>query len=338
MRAPVEFAHGHLPGAVNLPILNDSEREQVGTTYKRQGPEAAVALGHRLVAGEVKADRIRRWTEYAKTHPGTVVYCFRGGLRSQIARAWMQEAGVDVPLIAGGYKAARQYLISQTEAMAKPEAFTVVAGPTGSGKTRLLAEIRGRRALVDLEGLACHRGSAFGGIGVVQPTQTQFENGLAVELLRERHRFPAETVVIENESRLIGRNALPASLYKALRAAPSVWLDESVEIRVENIFQDYILNGEADKKALLARYRTALKGIARKLGGLRTAELLKQMDEAEAEFDRSGDLALNRRWIESLLVEYYDPFYLHGLKERTGKTLFRGDAQACRDFLLDHRP
>ena len=111
-RAPVEFVKGAFPGAVNIPLMNDAEREQIGLRYKQQGQDAAIALGHQLVSGETKAARIRAWADFAHRHPDGCLYCFRGGLRSRIARQWIQEeAGIDYPRVAGGYKAMRGFLL-----------------------------------------------------------------------------------------------------------------------------------------------------------------------------------------------------------------------------------
>jgi tRNA 2-selenouridine synthase len=111
VRAPVEFATGSLPNSVNLPILNDEERALIGTTYKTQGRETAIQLGHQLISGDVKEQRLQAWRSYIDLHPHAVIYCFRGGLRSQITQQWLKEAGIQRPLITGGYKAVRSFII-----------------------------------------------------------------------------------------------------------------------------------------------------------------------------------------------------------------------------------
>lgn len=110
VRAPVEFAKGAFPGVLNLPLMNDEERQKVGTCYKQRGQEAAIALGHSLVSGEIKNGRIAAWAAFAKVHPHGVLYCFRGGLRSQITQQWLQsEVGIAYPRVIGGYKAMRTF-------------------------------------------------------------------------------------------------------------------------------------------------------------------------------------------------------------------------------------
>ncbi|MBU1815801.1 MAG: tRNA 2-selenouridine(34) synthase MnmH, partial [Gammaproteobacteria bacterium] len=118
VRAPVEFVQGAFPGTVNLPLMNDAERQQVGTCYKQQGQQAAIALGHQLVAGQTKQHRIEAWAAFAQAHAQHgVLYCFRGGLRSQIVQQWLHtEAGIAYPRVIGGYKAMRTFLLQTTEA------------------------------------------------------------------------------------------------------------------------------------------------------------------------------------------------------------------------------
>ena len=180
-RAPTEFARGSFPGATSLPLMSDEERAAVGICYQAQGQAAAIALGHRLVAGELRERRLAAWRDFAGAHPDGYLYCFRGGLRSQIVQRWLAEVGVDYPRVLGGYKAMRRFLLGTLEAQAQRGDFVLVAGATGSGKTRAIAALP--RA-IDLEGLARHRGSAFGRLLEPQPSQIDFENALAVALLR----------------------------------------------------------------------------------------------------------------------------------------------------------
>ena len=134
VRAPVEFAKGAFPGVVNLPLMNDAERQAVGTCYKQQGQQAAIELGHRLVAGDLKAERIAAWAQFAQAHPDGLLYCFRGGLRSQIVQQWLEtEAGIVYPRVIGGYKAMRGFLIETLAHDVTHARFVVLGGLTGSG-------------------------------------------------------------------------------------------------------------------------------------------------------------------------------------------------------------
>lgn len=173
-----------MPAAVNLPLMNDDERAAVGTCYKRQGPDAALALGHRLVSGDTRDARINAWREASLAHPEGFLCCARGGQRSHISQAWLKEAGVDYPLIRGGYKALRQTAIQVTiEQSQKP--MVLIGGCTGNGKTLLVKQ---HAQGIDLEGLAHHRGSSFGRTLTPQLSQASFENHLAVELLKKTPR------------------------------------------------------------------------------------------------------------------------------------------------------
>ncbi len=200
MRAPAEFAHGAFPSALSLPLMSDAERAQVGICYKQQGQDAAIELGHQLVSGGLKAQRLAQWADFARQHPQGYLYCFRGGLRSQTVQRWLREEGIDYPLVTGGYKAMRRFLLEELERSLASASFVLVSGKTGTGKTRVISHLaRG----VDLEGLANHRGSSFGQMPTPQPSQIDFENGLSIALLRLLAKG-SEPIFLEDEGRLIG--------------------------------------------------------------------------------------------------------------------------------------
>lgn len=243
VRAPVEFLQGSLPGSVNIPILNNEERALVGTTYKNQGQEAAVRLGYQIISGPVKQSRLDQWLRFVRENSRTVLYCFRGGKRSQITQQWLKEAGIERPLIVGGYKMARQFLMDAIDKFSEDKKLLVITGPTGGGKTKLIHEVSDIYPSLDLEAIARHRGSAFGGLPIPQPTQIDFENRLAVSLLKLENRIQSDgPLVVEDESRHIGKVYLPASFFTRMRSSEVIWLDEPLEARVENIFEDYVLN------------------------------------------------------------------------------------------------
>ncbi|MGZ3690218.1 MAG: tRNA 2-selenouridine(34) synthase MnmH [Pseudobdellovibrio sp.] len=336
VRAPVEFAQGHLPGAVNLPILNDEERALIGTTYKQEGNEAAVKLGYELVSGEIKKNRVQKWVDYIRENPETVIYCFRGGLRSQITQKWILETGINRPLIKGGYKRTRQFLIDEIQNYAQNSEMILISGPTGSGKTDFLQQMQTSYPAIDLEALACHRGSAFGATDREQPSQINFENALALELMKSKVRDLPKALLLEDESHLIGKRAIPKTFFDQMRASPVVWIEEPLETRVQNIFRDYVVARMKNQKRseIFGTYKSAILKISKKLGGLRTQELLKLLEDSENEYLNSQKLDLNKTWIEKLLIYYYDPMYLGSIERRRVSVLFKGRSSDCAEYLL----
>ena len=168
VRAPIEFAQGAFPAAENLPLLNDEERQHVGICYKQQGRQKALEAGHQLISGQTKQKRIEGWINFTRQHSNSYLYCFRGGLRSKISQQWLQEAGVEICRVHGGYKAMRRYLIKQLDSIPSYFEFQLVGGLTGCRKTALTKSLHHG---IDLEGAAYHRGSSFGAHAVPQSSQ-----------------------------------------------------------------------------------------------------------------------------------------------------------------------
>jgi len=342
-RAPAEFSRGAFPRAISLPLMSDEERAAVGTCYKQRGQAAAITLGHELVSGELRERRLAAWRDWAEAHPEGYLYCFRGGLRSQIVQQWLTAAGVPYPRVLGGYKAMRRFLIDTLEAQVQAGRFLLVAGATGSGKTRAVA---GLPRAVDLEGLARHRGSAFGGLLQPQPSQIDFENALAIELLRLEASRGA--VFLEDEGRLIGRLALPEILRGRMAEAPLLLIDEPVEARVQVLLEDYVedlgeryrrAHGEAGPQLHRQRLLDDLSRIRKRLGGERLQRVSALIDAAFDAQWRSGSLEAHREWIALLLVEYYDPMYHYQIGQRAGDRLFVGPRRELMEFargLVEH--
>ena len=324
VRAPAEFVKGSLPGASNLPILNDQERAQVGVCHKSSGPEAATALGHKLVAGQLRNERTRAWFEAARAQPDrTVLMCWRGGQRSQIAQQWLADAGVTLPRVDGGFKALRAACIEQLNAFANsPTSWLLIGGRTGSGKTAVLKSVTGA---IDLEAHAHHRGSAFGGYPDGQPTPINFENALAVASLRHTHH----RVVLEDEGATIGRLGVPRSWHERMQSAPVVQLEVPQPERINNIFVEYV-GTELTSTALAAQYVDALQRIRKRLGGARSAELQEQVRDAFS----SGAPDAHRAWIKGLLDSYYDPMYDYQLKKKLARIEYRGSAEEVIAYLM----
>ena len=355
VRAPIEFVQGALPESVNMPILNNEERALVGTTYKNQGQEAAVRLGYQMISGSVKEERVARWFSFIVENPHTVIYCFRGGKRSQITQQWLKDLGIARPLLVGGYKAARRFLINAVQEFSAKHHFILVSGPTGSGKTALINEVNDFYPAVDLEFLAQHRGSAFGAWTIPQPTQIDFENRLAVAVMKLENRLlPQTSLLVEDECRHIGKNCLPESFFDRLRCSDVLWLDEPLPVRVDNIFRDYILgsaigrvhqevtlNKETHKNhamIVFENYKKALMAISKKLGGLQTQEIMTDLEAAHMDFLNRNEIQSNKIWIRKLLKFYYDPLYLKSLDRRQPTVVFKGPKRAVIEYLRKTAP
>lgn len=344
VRAPVEFREGHIPGSVNLPILTDEERREIGICYKTFGSEAALQRGYELVSGDNKLQKVTAWIRFLETSPNTLVTCFRGGQRSQISQKWMAEAGFPLVRVNGGYKKARQFLIHVIHQFCQTQQLMVVSGKTGSNKTKIIEQLACAQNALDLEKLANHRGSAFGEMDTLQPSQAQFENNLAVtmlQLMRTHADRSGVVYAVEDESRMIGKLTQPESLFTLIRSSPVVLIEDPLEVRTQNIFVSYIMESKIgqilqipvqhrteghyqDVRRTFQKFHQAVQAISRKLGGEKTTHVMKLLIEAEQDFFQYERLELNRLWISELLASYYDPLYLKSLKRRQPQIFYSG--------------
>jgi tRNA 2-selenouridine synthase len=290
-RTPSEYALDHIPGAISAPVLDDAERAEVGTLYKQVSPFEAKKRGGALVASNVSrhvdllfSNKDKNWRP--------LVYCWRGGKRSGAMAHILREIGWDASTLAGGYRAYRRWVVEQLPSLPLKLEFKVIHGPTGSGKSRLLAALgRAGAQVLDLEGLAQHRGSVLGGLpGAPQPTQKWFESLL---LDRMGSFDPAKTVYVEGESKKIGQIQVPEALMACMRSSPCVLLDASLETRVTLLIEEYE-HFLKDRAALDAQLDclVPLHGRAR-------------IDEWKS-LTAAGEW---RALVERLLVEHYDPAY-----------------------------
>lgn len=344
VRAPIEFGKGAFPHAVNLPLMNDQERRMVGTCYKYEGHAKAVALGHRLVNEEVRAPRIAAWADFFRQHDNAMLYCFRGGMRSRISQQWLYEAtGLVIPRLSGGYKAFRRFLIEQLEEaipalLAHTVTPVVIAGRTGSGKTELLQQLPNG---IDLEGLAHHRGSAFGKHLTPQPCPIDFENQLATALIKKLHEGHL-SLVFEDECQNIGSLSIPTPFYNALRKAQRVILEAPLAERVTRTLAEYVDLAQeqyrkhyGDEGAL--RWADALRNaflrIRKRLGMERYQQVLNLFDTALQQQEKTGTSESHAAWVELLLVTYYDPMYDYQMEIADKAALFCGKKDELVSFL-----
>lgn len=338
-RAPTEFKQGAFPYAESLPLMNDKERTLVGTCYKNEGQEKAIALGYELVQGEIKDERINKWLQFIKNHPNGALYCFRGGLRSQIAQEWIYKAlGIDYPRIKGGYKALRRFLLDETVNIMNKVTPIVIAGQTGCGKTLLLDKLRHK---IDLERLANHRGSAFGNTTTAQPTQINFENRLAIELIKKQDE---SLLVFEDEGSNIGTVHIPDCVRNKTEQADLVLLEASVKERLKvsmdayviSMCQDFIRQDSINGFDNFANYwLTSLKKIQKRLGLERYQSMLSRVNDALSIYREEGGVTGFYPVVEGLLLDYYDPMYHYQIQKKKGRVVFKGSAEEVLCYLSD---
>lgn len=309
-----------MPNAVNLPILENEARAEVGTTYKARGREAAITLGHDLVSPEDRRRRVDAWRAFAASANNVHLYCARGGLRSKIAQQWLADAGIVVPRVAGGFKRLRRACLEALETTSARASLLVLGGRTGTGKTRII----NRHRCVDLEALANHRGSAFGAHATVQPTTIDFENALAYQLTTLTSPS-ASPFVVEDESKRIGRLSIPEPFFAVMSRSPVVVVEARLDQRVDNIRREYVDAAPASGGLM----RQALTRIQRRLGNQRFVEI----DALMARAYESGVADHHDAWIGRLLTDYYDPMYSHQLEAKADRIVFRGDEAAVDQFI-----
>ncbi len=337
VRAPVEVARGALPGAAALPLLTDEERHLVGLRYKEAGQEAAVRLGHELVDASLPA-RVAAWRGVVDAGAGpTAVACWRGGLRSKLVVEFIDRP--EALAVAGGYRALRRYLVESLPAAVEAKRVLVLAGLTGSGKTRLLTRLAGCAPpglqVVDLEGHARHRGSAFGHLSEPQPSQQTFENAVAAELIVD----PAPELLVEDESRYVGRRTLPDALFGAMNHAPLVMLERDLPARAEAIYREYVAAATArrGREAVAADLVDSVGHLRRRLGGAVTDELAAGLVDLSADEAAWDDPDAHVGWVSTLLERHYDPLYRRSLARLARPVAFRGTEEEVVAWLKTRR-
>jgi len=301
VRSPGEYTQAHLPGAVSLPLFSDEERKIVGTAYKQQSREAAIKTGLDFFGPKMRAivETVEKTIKQSAdpSNKTIMVHCWRGGMRSA-AIAWLLDLyGFKVQVLAGGYKAYRQWVRAQFE---KPYPFHIIGGYTGSNKTGLLPELeRAGKTIIDLEALANHKGSAFGAVGL-QPRQEMFENLLAEALAVSMEKESGQTtpvIYMEDESQRIGNLQIPMPLWYGIRKCPILFLEVPFEERLSFITKEY---SSTEKEKLV---NNTIR-IQKRLGGLDTKSAINFL----LEDDYAGCF--------SILLRYYDKYYTKALESR----------------------
>ncbi len=297
VRSEGEFGSGHIVHAINIPLLNNSEREKVGTIYKQVGQKAAIHEGFRLVGPRLI--EIVSQVERVSSGKELLVHCWRGGMRSSNFSQFAGMAGVRTSVLKGGYKAYRQRAL---DSFRRPLQLILLTGCTGSGKSEVLRELRrAGEQILDLEGLANHKGSAFGGLLMPpQPTTEQFQNDLFEEILRLN---PFRRIWIEDESIAIGKIFIPPDFWQQMLVSPLVKMEVERQVRIERLVSEY---GPADREEFLS----IMMKITKKLGG-------QNLNDAKAKL-LEGKMAD----VIDILLTYYDKAYLESISRRQERIHF----------------
>ncbi len=296
VRSPGEYAQGHVPGAFNIPLFDDAERATVGTLYVQSGRDEAIIKG--LDFGLPKTDWYLKTLRSVTSSKRIFLHCWRGGLRSAMMAEVFSRSGLEVALLSGGYKSYRRFI---REKLTDPVRTIILGGYTGSGKTELLHTIASLgEQVVDLEGLACHKGSVFGALGqAAQPTNEQFENNLYARWSQLDH---SRVIWLEDESRMIGRVTLPDPIVEHLATGILIRVDLDVSIRINRLVREY---SGFDNQQLA----DAISRIGERLGGARTRDAFAALENNR--FDEVAAIALS----------YYDQAYLFSISRRKSKNI-----------------
>jgi len=309
VRAPGEFAKGAIAGAVHIPLFADAERAEIGTLYKHAGRGEAIARGLDLAGGH-----LREFVQSFERFRGRrlLVYCARGGMRSASVVSLLSSLGHSASQLPGGYKAYRQFLLAELERQIPPR-LIVIHGQTGVGKTPILRRLDNS---LDLEDMAQHRSSLFGGVNRRPRTQQQFESSLLHRLLELDFARP---VWVEGESRKVGPVSIPSGLMRAMKSGSMVLLTASVPTRVRRIIAEY----DGSDPDTMPQLEAALLSLKHLFGNNRTLELAARL--------RAGHM---EEVVETLLVDYYDPRYAHAMGNYSyALTLPAEDPDACAEAL-----
>lgn len=291
VRSPKEFEDDHIPEALNLPIFNNEERAEVGTIYKLIGKDEAVIRGTEI-GGQRIGDIINALVDIRGRN--IVLCCARGGMRSGAVASLLDSLGIETFKLKDGYKSYRRYVmeILHTSPI-KPEVF-ILQGLTGAGKTEIIKHIKNS---IDLEGLAGHRSSVFGAIGLKQNSQKAFETGLCSGIIKLKDEA---YLVLEGESRKVGDLHIPDNIFKRMRSSPAIYIDTPMKRRVEIIKKEYDRFHEHEKVISI------VKSLKRKLSSSKIEKLLELYNSGKVD-----------EFIEILLADYYDALYGYTLKKMT---------------------
>tara|TARA_Y100001935_G_scaffold255628_1_gene270166 strand:+ start:6638 stop:7774 length:1137 start_codon:yes stop_codon:yes gene_type:complete len=343
VRAPIEFSDGALPTAKNIPILNDKERSEVGKIYKNEGHEAALAHGLKIIKGQKRERKIKEWKSFLTKNNEGAIYCYRGGLRSQITQQWLKETtGKVFPRVSGGYKSIRNFLIENLDINSINVKPIIIGGRTGVGKTLFIKSINPN---IDLEDLAFHRGSAFGSHSMPQPTQVDFENRLSLAILKtvsQKKNF----CLVEDESSNIGKRHIPKSFFNVMNKSPILVLQATTEERIKITKDEYVKNSLQEYQDMLGEgagfdmwskgLKDSLLKVRKRLGGVNYKIVEDLLIKAIDLHSKNGETYLHEKWIKELLLKYYDAMYKYQLEKKKERIILKGTKKDLQLFLKEN--
>ena len=321
VRSPCEYAVENIPGAVNVPLFTDHERELIGTIYATEGELVARRRALRIIGPKI-SDLVEEIVLHRQSGAPLVIHCWRGGLRSESVASCLSIIGVDSWRLTGGYKAWRRHVVADFESEVFQFEALVLDGLTGSGKTELLQALADAgEPVLDLESLACHRGSVFGALGLkAQPSQKNFEAALWCKL----RSFQSKYLFIEAESRKVGNLRVPDFLYRRIQEGRRILVEGSLPVRAGRILSEYAPGGDGGLESqVLSEAMTALGLIKERISGEKVKLIMELVEK--------GDYLAA---VQILLTDYYDPLYRRNMDRQALLTVNSDEREASLAQLL----
>ncbi|GAB6098500.1 tRNA 2-selenouridine(34) synthase MnmH [Halanaerocella petrolearia] len=310
VRSPKEFKEATIPGAINIPIFNNEERAKIGTVYTQESPAKARMLGVEIVSPKLPSI-VRKIKNISENYKHLVLFCSRGGMRSESIALVADMAGIDLYKLDGGYKTYRHFIMERLKNYQLQSRLLVIHGNTGVGKTELLYKLKEAGVpIIDLEGLANHRGSAFGSIGLGEPTNQKYFDSLLWEKLEKINGLPI--IAVEAESKRIGSSVMPDFFRETMEEGIHILTKSSIDQRVTRIMGEYSETYKKDKEGFIDRALESItsikKHIIKKAGKKGYQELVNNCQAGQF-----------NKVIKTLLTEYYDPLYNHSQQKYQDK-------------------
>lgn len=328
VRSPAEHEESTIPGSVNIPVFSNQERKNIGTIYQKESPARARMRGVEILSPKIPSI-LKKIKQYKKKYNYVIIFCSRGNLRSKSVVRFCELAGFKVYQLNGGYKAYRRFILDELENYQLESKLLVIHGFTGVGKTDLLHQLKDKGVnIIDLEKLANHRGSAFGGIGLAKPTnQKQFDSLLWEKL--EKHNGNG-IIAVEAESKRIGMSVLPDFFLEEMERGFHVLIQSSLATRVERIYQEYAASYQKNREAFIESAIDSITGVKKYIIG----RLGKDGYNKLIKLCKNGQL---REVIKILLQDYYDPMYKYSQDQfdKFARIINSDDIEEIADRILD---